>query len=458
MTKSFKAQDVVDAGLLVRRDGGGQYDRFRSRIMFPIFDLNGAVVGFAGRIFEPSVTRDTLHATRDEEPAKYVNTPQTPIYDKGKLLYGLNFARMDMRRNNRCLVVEGNVDVIMSHQAGAAHVVASSGTALTDGHLRIIKRYTDNLDLCFDADSAGTIATDRGVDLALAHGFNVGVVAINEPDVKDPADFVKKHGAGWAEYAVKSRPFLDFYFNKFRATLDLASALGKKQFSQKLLPLVASVGNRVEQAHWIGEVATALKMNEDAVRAELALIKARTPIAEVADSGSVVAAPTPLSLYEESLLALLLKHPPLARAISHDDEKFLSRTMRQYLGIVRPGEGDSADPVELRAQVMARLMALVAPTPAVASDALSSAKTESGVLPLEVAYLKSQEYWNDLKENELEGECRGLLYQIKKRTISSQLESLQFDIKAAEQDKDTARLATLIAEFSKLSRELGQSA
>lgn len=150
LERNYDSKDVFDAGLAVKKENSGYYDRFRSRIMFPIFDLNGQVVGFSGRIFgEPA---------KDAEAAKYVNTPQTAIYDKSRVLYGLDKAKLDIRRKNKCLVVEGNIDVIMSYQAGAANVVASSGTALTDGHLKIIKRYTDNLDLCFDADSAKAIS------------------------------------------------------------------------------------------------------------------------------------------------------------------------------------------------------------------------------------------------------------------------------------------------------------
>ncbi len=189
--RHYQNQDIFDAGLIIKKDAGGYYDRFRSRILFPVGDINGQVVGFSARVFAVS---------KDEEEkigAKYINTPQTSIYDKSRLLYGLDKAKLAIRKENKCLVVEGNMDVIMSHQSGAYNVVASSGTALTEGHLKIIKRYTDNLDLCFDSDNAGTLATERGVDLALAHGFNVGVVSI-EPPAGEPSD---PYRDSWATYA-----------------------------------------------------------------------------------------------------------------------------------------------------------------------------------------------------------------------------------------------------------------
>src|SRR3989344_1869094 len=122
LARNFDIKHIADAGLLVKKDAGGYYDRFRSRIVFPIFDMNNQIVGFTARIFGEN---------KDESVAKYVNTPQTAIYDKSRILYGMNFAKLDMRRKNKALVVEGNMDVIMSHQAGATHAAASSGTGLT---------------------------------------------------------------------------------------------------------------------------------------------------------------------------------------------------------------------------------------------------------------------------------------------------------------------------------------
>ncbi|MBI2065479.1 MAG: DNA primase, partial [Candidatus Zambryskibacteria bacterium] len=146
----YSENEIVEAGLAVKRnDGSGIYDRFRSRIIFPIFDLNGQVIGFTGRIF----------GSDDKETAKYINTPQTKIYDKGRILYGLNKAKMDIKQADQCILVEGNMDALMSYQAGVKNVVASSGTALTPSHLTLLHRYTTNLGFCFDTDQAGAIAT-----------------------------------------------------------------------------------------------------------------------------------------------------------------------------------------------------------------------------------------------------------------------------------------------------------
>jgi len=491
LQRNYDTKDIFDAGLAVKKDGGGTsfaegygrsqyYDRFRSRIMFPIFDLNGQVVGFAGRVFGD--------LAKDAEAAKYVNTPQTAIYDKSRVLYGLDKAKLDIRRKNKCLVVEGNMDVIMSHQAGAANVVASSGTALTDGHLKIIKRYTDNLDLCFDADSAGTLATDRGVDLALARGFNVGIVAIDEPGLKDPADYVKKYGPKWSEYSQKSRPFLEFYFETAKKTLDITTALGKKLMAQKLLPFLASMVNKVEQAHWVSEIALVLKLKDDILFQEIAAVKPKglevqdeepnqaepaslaslsrersgpsqggppkenfEPVrGRPAEGAATAAEGQPASngfdVLEEELLALIMKKPDLVLDIRPEDEEFLSgrlvalvkdvglslnETCEDSKKIVRPSSP----------QVMARLTSTAGPELA---------------MNLEFVYLKSQELWKDIEEKELAGEFKKILGQTKRRKILARLEGLEFDIKTAEKNKEKEKLATLTAEFSEVSKQLTQ--
>jgi len=430
LERNYESKDIFDAGLAVKKDGGGYYDRFRSRIIFPIFDLNGQVVGFAGRVFGD--------LAKDAEAAKYVNTPQTAIYDKGRILYGLDRAKLDIRRKNKCLVVEGNTDVIMSHQAGATNVVASSGTALTDGHLKIIKRYTDNLDLCFDADNAGTLATDRGVDLALARGFNVGIVAIDEPELKDPADYVKKYGPKWSEYSQNSRPFLEFYFETAKKTLDIATALGKKLMAQKLLPFLASMVNKVEQAHWVSEIALALKLKDDILFQEIAAAKPRGLEVQDEEPKQTALPKEDFNVLEEGLLALIMKKPDLVLDIQPEDEKFLSGQLAALAKDVGLSLNETREDSK---KMMARLTSTAGPESA---------------MNLEFIYLKSQELWKDVEDDELAGEFKKILGQTKRRKILARLEGLEFDIKTAERNKEKEKLATLTAEFSEVSKQLTQ--
>ena len=435
LEKKYLSQEIVSAGLAIKKDNGGYYDRFRSRIMFPVVDINGQVVGFSGRIYEQ--TGGNPAAT--DAGAKYVNTPQTAIYDKSRILYGLDRAKLAIRQKNKCLVVEGNVDVIMSHQAGAVNVVASSGTALTGGHLNIIKRYTDNLDLCFDSDEAGIMATERGVDLALARGFNVGIVAINEPEVKDPADFVQKHGASWAEYADKSQPFIEFFFENSKNKFDIATALGKKLLTQKVLPFVAALASNIEKAHWVSEISLALKVNEDVIRQELSQIKSRVNYDdESADVSAEISqqpntSPGRLSMLEEGLISLLVKKPELAKNINPEVKKYLSANSQDLIGkIAEASEGE----------------------PGQAMSLLTTALSDPLKMSLEIIYLKSQELWRDFEDKQLVQELDNFLMQAKKQDITAKLEKLEYDIKSAERNKDKELLGTLVAEFSKISDEL----
>ncbi len=422
--RNFDSGEIFNAGMIIKKDSGGFYDRFRSRIMFPIKDINGQVVGFTGRVFG--------ELSKQENVGKYINSPQTEIYDKSRILYGLNAAKIDIRRTNHCLVVEGNMDVIMSHQAGVKHVVASSGTALTEGHLKIIKRYTDNLDLCFDSDAAGTLATDRGVDLALAKGFNVGIITIRENDLKDPADYVKKYGIKWSDYTQASKPFMDFYFETAKSTFDLATALGKKLFSQKLMPLLASMSNRVEQSHWMSELALILKTKEEILYQELVSIKPRVEDDEVASKPMTGDSQltSGLDQQEEVLLSLIIKKPELADKIKSESNEFISSQLKNLVETIATKHG-GAPIVEL-------------------------ASTDNPVLAmnLEFAYLKSQEMWKEFPEHELDEEFDKLIIQIKKRKISARLAGLEYDIKSAEKEHDTNRLSLLLKEFSEVSRGL----
>ena len=291
------------------------------------------------------------------------------------------------------------MDVIMSHQAGATNAVASSGTALTDGHLHILKRYTENLDLCFDADDAGGIATERGVELALTRGFNVGIIALSE---KDPADYVQKYGN--ADFANNSKPFMEFFFENFRKSLDLNAALGKKLFSQKMLPFVAAMANKIEQSHWITEIATALKVKEDVVQAELVSIKPRGVqiYEEVQAPSSTLQAPT-IDIFEESLLSLTLKKPSLVEQLSEVERAYIPK-----------------------------------PTP----------------MQAQFAAMKAEEYWKDFDDAALDLEFKNLLNHLKKRRILATLERLEYEIKEAEQKKDKTSLATLVAEFTSAAGQL----
>lgn len=295
--QGFGREDIVSAGLAIKKDSQRFFDRFRSRIMFPIFDLNSKAVGFTGRVF------------KSEEESKYMNTPNTLLYDKSRALYGMDKAKMEIRQKDFCVLVEGNVDCIMSHQAGVRNCIAVSGTALTTVHLGIIKRYSNNLVLAFDMDLAGNKATSKGIDMALRSGFDVKVISMVSE--KDPADIILLEGEQkWIDLVNTAKPINQFYFDLAFKDRNPESLEDKKKIVGDLLPVFKKVDNNIEQSYWVGELSDRLKIKEEDVRKEMA--KARTESGSFEESGAVEKEKkTRRELLEEGLLSIALINPSL---------------------------------------------------------------------------------------------------------------------------------------------------
>ena len=223
--RGYLREEVRKAGLALKSEKTANfYDRFRGRIIFPIFDLHSRVIGFGGRIFKKSKTES------EEEPAKYINTPTTLLYDKGKVLYGLNRAGVEIRKRDFCILVEGYIDAIMVSQAGFKNVVATSGTALTNFQLKVLKRYSDNLLTAFDMDIAGDSATKRGIELAQSLGFNIKIITM--PQEKDPADIIFQDSKQWERLVQTPKSIHDFYFDTTLSRFDKNTLEGKKEISK----------------------------------------------------------------------------------------------------------------------------------------------------------------------------------------------------------------------------------
>ncbi len=307
--KGFSGEDVEKAGLALRSaDGSGRlHDRFRSRIMFPIADANGRVIGFGGRIL-------ALAGAREKDPdraeAKYINTPQTLIYDKSRALYGFDKAKQSIRAKNQVVVTEGYMDCVMSHQAGVAQTIAVSGTALTTPQLSILRRLCDTMICSFDADAAGDSATRRSLTLAAQFDFGRRITVI--PSGKDPADTVREDPALWVSAVEDAKPVVAFYFDKVFRAENRDTVEGKKRISQALLPFVAELSDEIEKAHWVAELSERLGVAEEATWKELRkqgmpADPAKTPAEEKG------ATPTRRDLLEERFLAVLALLPVEAR-------------------------------------------------------------------------------------------------------------------------------------------------
>lgn len=306
-TQKFKDEEIERAGLIKQPDqqgGGGNkrpYDRFRSRIMFPLFDANGRVVAFSGRSF----------GEEGENIAKYINSPETPLYDKSSYLFGYNLAKAAIRKQNFSILVEGQVDLIMAHQAGTENTVAVSGTALTGNHLGLLRRLSDNIVFAFDADEAGLNATSRAFTLALAAGMSVRVARIG--DGKDPADYIRANGRqAWAKVVASSRHIVDFYLETL-AERQTAQAGGydarkfRAEVESNVLPLILAMQSKIEQAHFIVEVARRLGIPEKSVWDEVTRVRggAKT-IAPDLQAVTKASVKSRRQLAEEEIVGILL--------------------------------------------------------------------------------------------------------------------------------------------------------
>lgn len=270
--KGYFDSDMEKTGLVIKQEmQSNYYDRFRNRIMFPLASSSGQIVGFSGRIFS---TEGGSVSGGGESGGKYINTPQTILYDKSKILYGFDKAKTEIRKKNYCILVEGQMDVIMSHQAGFINTVAVSGTSLTLDHLKIIKRLTDKIIMAFDKDEAGFEAVGRGIDMALKDGFDVKVAVVPlGPDStvgvnKDPADVIKKNPELWKEAVEKSRHIIDFLLEVLSEKNE-DRRIFKKEVEKKVLPYVAAIGSEIERAHWVKKIANKLLIKEEPIWEEL---------------------------------------------------------------------------------------------------------------------------------------------------------------------------------------------
>ncbi len=313
--KGFRAEELEKAGLLVRsEERGSYYDRFRGRIMFPIFDQSSRVIGFGGRIFEEVPTRTAVRtpaspsAPSGDAGAKYINTPQTLIYDKSRVLYGFDKAKQDIRVQGAAVLVEGYMDCVMSYQAGVKHTIAVSGTALTPQQIGVLKRLTDTLLFSFDTDAAGESATKRSLSLAAEVDFERKIIEI--PSGKDPADAVAENPAEWVSAVSRAEPVVNFYYKKAFVRFDPRTPEGKKEISALVLPFIAELSDEIQKAHWVEKLSDDLGVPRESVQTEL-LRRSRilSEDSRAAPRGPAASpAPAPVrrrDLLEERFLALL---------------------------------------------------------------------------------------------------------------------------------------------------------
>ncbi|RMD51628.1 DNA primase [Candidatus Parcubacteria bacterium] len=273
LSKGIDRQIILKAGLAKpRRDGRGLVDRFRNRLMIPLRDAAGRVVGFTGRL---------LQEQTEKTGPKYLNSPETLIYHKSDILFGLYLAKTAIKSNDAVIITEGNIDVIASHRAGVENVVAGSGTALTESHLRQIKRFTNNIVFSFDSDNAGFAAFRRALHLAQSMDFNIKVLVFSEGLGKDPDDIVNKDPQLWRDLIKNAKPAMKYIIERESKKLDLSDVNSKKQFIRSIINDLRFIADPIEKEHWLQQISDMARIEEAVVKKMLSANSLATAVGNI---------------------------------------------------------------------------------------------------------------------------------------------------------------------------------
>lgn len=328
LKKGFAMSDIRDAGLLNRFGG----DIFRNRMVIALQDSGGSPVGFTGRII------------KDEPNApKYLNTPQTLLYDKSSNIFGLSQAKNEIRKAGFVVVVEGNMDVISSHQAGVKNVVATAGTAMTVHHLKALGRFSNDVRLCFDSDQAGISATERAISLGQQAGVELSIITLNQSagEAKDPDELIQKDLELWKDSISKPQPAIEWIFDQYEKRLNIATAVGKKEFSTIALKLVENLNDPVEKDFYIEQISKRIGISKTTLLGKFdekprpVKPKRRIKI-EKTDEKFVDE-----YIYEDDLLALAIKEHKFTEMLSKLQDNILHDKQRnQILQILKSNNLD----------------------------------------------------------------------------------------------------------------------
>ncbi len=317
--KGFSWVDLLEAGLVLERQGGGHYDRFRGRVMFPICDVRANVVGFGARAL-------------DDTPPKYLNSPQTPLFDKSAVLYGIHRSKTAIREQGYAVIVEGYMDVLMAHQHERSNVLASLGTAVTEKQIRALKKLTKKLILAMDADTAGDQATLRGLQVAketfdrravpvptwrglirYEEQLDAEILVVTLPAGLDPDEVIDADVSQWDALIGRAQPVVEYYLQSVISGYDLQSPKEKTRAAEKALPMIMEIQSPVERAHYMQRLARLLRVDERILQTEAKRFKSR-PVATEAPperQGRLSAQPGLIFGLERYVLLLLLRNPVL---------------------------------------------------------------------------------------------------------------------------------------------------
>jgi len=430
LKKGCSIDDLVVSGLTIKRDnadaqsGRGFYDRFRGRIMFPIRDVHGAVVGFTGRVLVETETSG----------GKYVNTPQSPVYDKSHVVFGLYEAKKEIRVKDLMVMVEGQMDVIACHQAGMKNVVASSGTAMTSEQVHLLKRYTSNLAMAFDMDDAGIKAAKRGIGIAVADGMNVRVIQIPDGKGKDPDECLQQNPEVWFQAVKDAQSVMQWYVDRAFRDKNIRDPKQKQEIVNELLPEIAHIPFAVEQDHWMRALSSRIGVDTAVLRDELKRMNIRANqnhgVRQKEQKQDVPKQKDRLGILSERFLSLWVRFPALGLefALPHI---FSATEFEDLYGLLKTTYTVSADSLTFPAL----------------RDTIDSEEIRA---QLDILAMQGDFVYADISDDDAKDELRSIMSELEIEWKKKRRKELQIDIERCERDGDIDQLKTLLDQFRSL--------
>ncbi|MDD3274874.1 MAG: DNA primase [Candidatus Omnitrophica bacterium] len=413
-SKNISLAVMEQAGLILPKDSGGYYDRFRNRIVFPVFDVRSRLLGFGGRVLDDSLP-------------KYLNSPETAVYTKGKNLFGLNLSKDFIRETDCVVIVEGYLDFIIPYQEGLKNIVASQGTALTIEQIKLLKRYTRNIVMVYDGDTAGEIATLRSLDILIDEGMKVKVAPL--PKGIDPDVMVRKAGVEKLRSMVdEAVSFFDYKLGLLKKKHDIKDAYGKTEIAAQMLSTINKFDNAILKGEYLKKLAEEIRVPEENIMKELSKLKpsAASPVPE----NPGLKKPLPINPAEKLLIRFML-----------EEKEMLERIMREL------------SPSDFLDERTSRIVSVIQEL------ALKGKRIEPSIL---MNYFGEEEasqllcetmFMPPLGEQEKEKAVSDCIARIKIQRLRLRREDLHLRIKNAQSSGDEKELSSLIHEFHNLIKK-----
>ncbi|MEX0622053.1 MAG: DNA primase [Candidatus Woykebacteria bacterium] len=413
--KGFSAQAVIISGLAMVGQNKPR-DRFRGRIMFPIFDAQGKVIAFSGR------------ALGSVEP-KYLNSPDTPIFNKSKSLYGIHLAKNSIKKEGTAVLVEGNLDVISSHQIGVSNVVAPLGTALTQLQIELVKRWAEQVFFAFDKDLAGDVAAKRGIEIAEAAGLNIRVVKMVSG--KDPDEIIRKDPLAWKGAIRAAVPVFDYFINSAIDRFGVSDAEAKRKVAAQVLPNLSTISDEILKSHYLQMLASKLGLEESVLREAIKKYEGGQTSEQIKEILEKPLSAKGQVLVEKYLLACILQAGQLPDIL--DEKIFSDREIKELFRII-----DKFNSAERRIKI--KSLAKNIP------EALLPIFDELLLLDIRAEILEDEEKINK--------EIRYCSSRLKELNLRTKLKELSLAIRQAEGVKNQVKVINLSKQFRDLSKAL----